>query len=141
MIDHPCQQEERIKNIEVKVDVMADKIDEIRPDLQVIKERLSVTAETVEEHERALRGSNGDVGVVAKVSETTASVNDLIKTLRGEGKDPGLIGAIFRLTEKMTGWEDMWKWFIRLVVGWFVTSLVGGMILVYVMEKIMNGGK
>ena len=71
-----CQQEGRIKSIETKVDVITDKIYEIRPDLVVIKERLTTTYETVEEHERALRGSNGDVGMVAKVSETTASVND-----------------------------------------------------------------
>ena len=72
------------------------------------------------------------------MSETTASVNDLIKTLRGEGKDPGLTGAISRLTEKMTGWEDTWKWLARLVVGWFITSMIGGIILVYIMEKIIH---
>ena len=111
----PYQQEERIKHIEAKVDVITDKIEEIRPDIMVIKDRLVSTVETVEEHERALRGSNGDVGMVAKVSETTASVNGLIKTLRGERKDPGLIGARSRLTEKMTGWEDTWKWLTRHV--------------------------
>jgi len=41
----------------------------------------------------------------------------------------------------MTGWENTWKWLTRLVVGWFITLLVEGMILVYVMEKIMNGLK
>jgi uncharacterized protein YoxC len=105
----PCRQEGRIKNIETKVDVITDKIDGIRPDIQVIKERLNATADTVEEHDRALRGSNDDVGLVAKVSETTESVNDLIKTLRGEGQDPGLIGAISRLTEKMSNWESTWR--------------------------------
>jgi hypothetical protein len=133
----PCQQEGRIKNIEAIVDVITDKIEDIRPDLQVIKERLTVTAETVEEHERALRGSNGDVGVVAKVDVITTNVTDLVKTLRGEGQDPGLIGAISRLAEKMAGWEDTKRWFTQLIVGWFVTSLVGGIILVYIVEKIM----
>ncbi len=141
MTDHPCQQEGRIKNIEAKVDVITDKIEEIHPDIQVIKERLTATAETVEEHDRALRGSNGDVGLVAKVSETTASVNDLIKTLRGEGNDPGLIGALSRLTEKMGNWESTWRWLTRLVIGWVITSLIGGMILVYVMEKITQNIK
>jgi hypothetical protein len=45
---------------------------------------------------------------------------------------------ISRLTEKMTGWDDTWKWLTRLVARWFINLLVGGMILVYVMEKIMH---
>ena len=27
--------------------------------------------------------------------------------------------------------RDAWKWLTRLVVGWFITSLVGGLILVF----------
>lgn len=134
----PCQQQERIKNIEVKVDGINYKIEEIRPDILVIKQRLTTTCETVEEHEKALRGSNGNVGVVAKVDVVTTSVAELVKTLRGEGQDPGLIGAISRLTEKMDGWEDMKKWFTQLIIGWFVTSLVGGLVLVYIVEKIIH---
>jgi hypothetical protein len=56
-----------------------------------------------------------------------------------KGKDPGLIEAIYRLNEKMASWEDTKKWFTQSIVGWFVTSLVGGLALVYIVEKIMHG--
>jgi hypothetical protein len=137
----PCQQEERIKHIEAKVDVITDKIEEIRPDIMLIKDRLVSTVETVEEHERALRGSNGDIGALARVLDNAVVLRDLIITLRGEGQNPGLIGAISRLTEKMSAQEDDRRWLSRLVIGWLITSLVGGAIMVYVMEGVVRSIK
>jgi hypothetical protein len=43
----PCQQEGRIASIEAKVDVITDKIEEIRPDIMVIKDRWSLPSRQV----------------------------------------------------------------------------------------------
>jgi hypothetical protein len=33
----------------------------------------------------------------------------------------------------MTNWESTWQWLTRLATGWFIISLVRGMIFIYVM--------
>jgi len=56
-------------------------------------------------------------------------------------KKRGLIGVITNLAEKMAGWEDAKKWFTQLIIGWLITSLAGGIILVYITERIMHEAK
>jgi hypothetical protein len=90
---------------------------------------------------RLLRGTNGDVGALARVLDNAVALRDLIITLRGEGQNPGLIGTISRLTKKMSAQEDDSRWLWRLVIGWLITSFVGGAVMVYVMEGVLQSIK
>jgi hypothetical protein len=48
----------------------------------------------VAEHDRALKGNNGTIGVIARVANSTGTMDDLGTTIRGRGDDPGLVGKI-----------------------------------------------
>ena len=71
----------------------------------------------VEEHDRALYGNNGNVGVVAKVVSSVETLEDLKMALRGKGEEPGLIADIRTLMNWMGDWKDERKWINRLLIG------------------------
>jgi hypothetical protein len=121
----PCQQNDRIEHIEIAVDNMTGQVTTLVTDFAVLKKSVETALTTVGEHDRALRGYNGDMGLVAQVIQLTAIFTDLNGALRGTGKEPGLISSIDGLAKKINDWEDSKKWITRLVVGWFITALLG----------------
>ena len=121
----PCQQAERIERIENAVDRMTGQVSTLVTDFSVLKQRVETALDRVDDHEDMLKGVNGDVGVVAKVANLVEVFDELHETLRGKGKEPGLIAAIDTLTKKIAEWDDTKKWIGRLIVGWFITSLLG----------------
>ena len=66
----PCQQEGRIKNIEAKVDVITDRIDEIRPDIQV--KGTDYTTESVPERDTVME-FGGRVEIVGDPKDHSTS--------------------------------------------------------------------
>jgi len=79
----------------------------------------------VAEHDRALRGNNGTIGVIAKVSSSMGTIDDLDTTIRGRGEDPGLVGKIDKLVETVESLKDDRKWLVRIIIGWVIMTLLG----------------
>jgi hypothetical protein len=78
----------------------------------------------VAEHDRALRGNNGTIGVIAKVSNSMGTIDDLDTTIRGKGEDPGLVGKIDKLVDTVDGLKNDRKLLTRLAVGWVIMALL-----------------
>jgi hypothetical protein len=64
--------------------------------LEILKLGLQIkqVLDQVAEHERALRGNNGTIGVVAMVANSMGTIDNLDTTIRGRGEDPGLVGKL-----------------------------------------------
>ena len=115
---------------------------EMRQDIGNMVTTVSVMAEEVkrhavlgEENRRALRGSNGDQGLIAKLdamqrrldqTEThraSCGIDTVIKVLNGNEKDPGLI-------ERMRNLEDLdrsikkWTWLFMSTIAVTILSIV-----------------
>lgn len=95
----PCSQTDRILRIEKSVDEIGDKVSQIAGSVDILVVKITPFIEKVSEHDRALRGSNGDVGIVANVSDIRNTIKE---------------------------WADNQKWLFRLVVGWLITTAIGG---------------
>ncbi len=93
--------------------------------MNFIKDRVETITSTIEEHDRALYGNNGNVGVVAKVVSSVETLEDLKMALRGKGEDPGLIADIRTLMNWMGDWKDERKWLARVIIGVVITQLIG----------------
>ena len=119
----PCQQENRITRIENAVGEIGEKVNNIAADVSVIREKIDGVTRTVEEHDRALYGNNGGVGVVAKVVQSVETLEDLKIALKGKGEEPGLISDIRTLMDWMGEWKDGRKWINRLLVGLAVAEV------------------
>ncbi len=119
----PCQQEQRITRIEASVDVISEKVNLVANDISVIRDKVEAVTKTVDEHDRALYGSNGSVGVVAKVVQSVETLEDLKVALRGKGEEPGLISDIRTLMNWMGEWKDGRKWLNRLLAGLAVAEV------------------
>ena len=113
-----------------------------REELGTVVTKLEVMAEEVkrhavlgEENRRALRGSNGDQGVVAKLdalqrrldqTEThrnSCGIDTVIKVLNGNEKDPGLIERMRRL-EDLDRSIKKWTWLFMSTIAVTVLSIV-----------------
>ena len=121
----PCTQEGRITRIEASVNVITEKVNQVATDVSVIREKVEGVTEKVEEHDRALYGSNGSSGVVAKVVQSVETLDDLKVALKGRGEDPGLISDIKNLMGFMLEQKDERKWLLRAVVGVILAQLIG----------------
>jgi len=119
----PCQQEGRITRIEASVKVITEKVNRVAEDVSVIRANTEAMATKVEEHDRALYGNNGNIGVVAKVVSSVEALEDLKMALRGKGEDPGLIADIRTLMNWMGDWKDERKWINRLLIGLVVAEV------------------
>jgi hypothetical protein len=86
----------------------------------------------VAEHDRALRGNNGTIGVIAKVANSMGTIDDLGTTIRGRGEEPGQVGKIDRLCDAVESLKDDRKWVMRLVLGWVVLTLLGMIVVMAV---------
>ncbi len=121
----PCMQEGRITRIEASVNVITEKVNQVAGDVSVIREKVEGVTRTVEEHDHALYGNNGGVGVVAKVMQSVEVLDDLKVALKGKGEDPGLISDIRNLMGNMADQKDERKWLMRAVVGVIIAQLIG----------------
>lgn len=129
----PCTQEERIARIEASVDNFGGKLDSLSTDVQLLTAEVRRVIPTIEEHDRALKGNNGTIGLIAKVASALEVLSDLQEALRGKGEKPGLIATIDRLTHITEGWEDTKQWAGRLIAGWLITTVL--MILLEILRK------
>jgi hypothetical protein len=80
-------------------------------------------------HDRALRGTNGDIGITAKVTKAAEAMADLTLALRGRADEPGLIADIHSLKKWTAEMKDERKWLTRLVIG-IVLAEIGGLLFV-----------
>ena len=120
----PCQQEGRISRIETSVEVITEKVNRVAEDVSVIRANTEAMAAKVEEHDRALYGNNGNVGMVAKVMQSVEKLEDLAVALRGKGEEPGLISEIRNLMNYVGEQKDERKWLVRAVTGVVITQLI-----------------
>ena len=130
----PCSQAERINNIEKNVQEISTQAMNIAHSVDLLVQKLDPIIGQVQEHDRALRGSNGDMGIVAKVTTMANTVNSLDATIKGKGEDAGLVGDVSDIGKTIKEWADNQKWLFRLVVGWLVTTALGA---VYYVIAIM----
>jgi hypothetical protein len=95
---HNCTQVERITRIERTVDEIGEKVSQIATSVDILVVKLEPVIDKVQDHE---------------------------KTLRGTDKDPGIVGAISDIGKTITEWSDNQKWLSRLIIGWLVTTVLG----------------
>jgi hypothetical protein len=123
----PCTQENRITNIEKNVLEISAQATNIAHSVDLLVQKLDPIIEKVQEHDRALRGSNGDMGIVAKVASMSDTVNSLHVTIKGKDEDAGLVGDVSEIGKTIKEWADNQRWLFRLVVGWLVTTILGAL--------------
>lgn len=116
-----CIQKERLQKIEELMLQALNRVNEV----QALGPQIKLVLDQVAEHDRALKGKNGTVGIIAKVAGSADTIEDLNTTIRGKGEDPGLVGKIDKLVEAVEGLKDDRKWLTRLIVGWVVMTLLG----------------
>jgi hypothetical protein len=120
----PCTQEERIGRIEDAVEKIGGQVQTLLGDFQLLRSKVEDALQTVAEHDRALKGNNGTIGLIAKVANALDVLSDLQEALRGKGEKPGLIATIDRLVKITEEWADTRKWVSRLIWGWVITTLL-----------------
>jgi uncharacterized protein (UPF0335 family) len=125
----PCSQKERIERLEGAVGKIGGEVSQIAADVNIIKVQIQPFIEMVGGHDRALRGSNGDIGLNAKVANAVEAMGDLTLALRGQGNEAGLITDILSLKKWMAELRDERKWLTRLVIG-IVLAEIGGLLFV-----------
>jgi hypothetical protein len=125
----PCSQKDRIERLEGAVDKIGEEVSQIAVDVSTIKTRMEPLIEMVGIHDRALRGTNGDIGITAKVTKAAEAMADLTLALRGRADEPGLIGDIHSLKKWTAEMKDERKWLTRLVIG-IVLAEIGGLLFV-----------
>jgi len=88
-----------------------------------------------EENRRAIRGSNGDQGLIAKLdavarrvdqTEThrmSCGIDTVIKVLQGNDKDPGIIEKVRRL-EDLDKSVKKWTWLFMSTIAVAILSIV-----------------
>lgn len=94
--------------------------------------QIQLVLDQVAEHDRALRGNNGTIGVIAKVASSMGTIDNLGTTIRGRGEDPGLVGKIDKLCETVDSLKHDRKWITRLVIGWVVLTILGMIVVMSV---------
>ena len=126
----PCTQTDRIGRIEDSVKEISNQTKDIAHSVEILVLKMEPIIEKVNQHERALRGSNGDVGMVAKVSGMTEVVNDLHLMIKGRGEDTGMAGDVSDIGKTVKAWADNQKWLFRLIVGWLIITALGAFLYV-----------
>jgi len=121
----PCSQEQRISRIEQAVNAIDQKVEGLVLEFQLFKAKMDSVLNSVEEHDRALKGNNGTVGLIAKVANALDVLYELNAALKGREEKPGLIATIDRLSKTVECWNDDRKWITRLVIGWVITTILG----------------
>jgi hypothetical protein len=84
--------------------------------------------DTVHEHERTLKGSNGGLGVVAKVANSVDLLDELNNAMRGEKDKPGFIASISQMNTKIERWEANMTWLTRSVISVLIAGAIGAIV-------------
>ncbi len=137
----PCTQENRITRIENKIDKLVDVVSDVAGSINTLAIKMNNMVDTVAEHERTLKGTNGNTGIVAKVVQSVDLIDELNIAMRGEKDKPGLIAAIGEMNRKIGQWEESMTWLKRAVVGIVVAAgagLVSLMIRIYPLLEAMG---
>ncbi|MEL7591813.1 MAG: hypothetical protein AAGU17_11045 [Anaerolineaceae bacterium] len=129
----PCAQEDRITRIEDAVAEIHDDIGGLATDMAVIKDKICGVVEKVEDHERVLRGFNGNTGIIAKLENSMAKIDNLDEAMFENGglhdtmKEVSAYMKSSREEEKARKADkrDNIKWLWRLVVGTAITGVLG----------------
>lgn len=125
----PCSQEHRIARMETAIDGIANKVDGLAAEFQLLKVKVEDVLTNVEEHDRALKGNNGTIGLIAKVANALDVLQELNEALKGKGEKPGLISTIANLSDVVREWKDDRKWVTRVILAWVLTTLLGAFIV------------
>lgn len=121
---HECTQEERIKSIENATDEILHNQGEQNTRFALLSQQLEAYMLKVEEHDRALKGSNGAPGIIASIANMQETYQDVSEALRGKGERSGLIALVQELNRRLTSKEDSDKWLNRLVLGALITFTI-----------------
>jgi hypothetical protein len=132
----PCTQEGRITRIETAVTAIGEQVTTLVTSVNELKTKVEPVMARVEEHDRALYGNNGTVGIVAKVANSLEVLDDLKLALRGKEEEPGLIAVIKELSDKVNDITDERKWLLRLLIGAVLLFAVGGIYSLFVQNGI-----
>ncbi len=124
-MEHACTQENRITRIEEAVQEVNDKVDNLSDSVLTLTTILTPILDKVNEHDKVLRGSGGETGMLATVSDISKKMGELYTTIRGQGEDPGMVGFISELKKKLKESADTQQWLLRLVVGWSIAAVLG----------------
>jgi hypothetical protein len=125
----PCTQRERIKRLKGAVDRIGGEVSQIASDVSVIKAKIELVFDMGQSHERALRGTNGDVGLTAKVTSAAQAMDEFTVALQRDKGEPGLIADIYTMKKWMGELKEERVWLTRLVIG-IVVAEVGGLLFV-----------
>jgi hypothetical protein len=139
----PCTQTDRIGRIEEAVNGISAQVSALVTEFQVLKGKVEPVLAKVEEHDTALYGSNGNVGIVsdvARVSKALDVLDELNGALKGVGDKPGLISVISTLSEQMKEGKDTNKWVSRVVLGWVIATTLGGIYYLFLSHPLAVTG-
>ncbi len=125
-----CNNEERIAKLETAVAEVGTKIGEITSDIRIIRVKMEDTLEKVSEHDRALKGNNGNVGIISNVITSNSLITDLNQALRGTKEEPGLLADIREFKNFIAEYKDTQKWISRLIIGWIILTVLGGILVI-----------
>lgn len=85
---------------------LRDRVEESTRQLAVTNERLGQMGESVNAHDKLLRG-NGTPGIVSKINAMAPMVEEMYEVIKGKGhQDPGLISRVAHL-EPMVAQHDV----------------------------------
>ena len=129
----PCEQNERICRIESAVGEIHEDIGGLATDMAVIKDKICNVVEKVEDHERVLRGFNGNTGIIAKLENSMNKIDKLDEAMFENGglhdtmKEVSAYMKTSREEEKTrkADKKDNVKWLWRLVAGTAITGVLG----------------
>jgi len=111
LADHPCINIEKIKG-----------------EIELIKSQISAIHECEQEQIRTIKGNNGNVGLVAKMSKLEEVVESLVIIMDGKDGNSGMLFKMTLLIKSMEDIADNRKWFTRQVLGWVITFLMGALV-------------
>jgi hypothetical protein len=116
--------EKQLKKIEEKLDRVGVNVAEIQSDVKLLEQTTRAAADTVQRHEHALRG-NGDIGLVARVSQVEKTVHRDTAVLNGYGPQRGIKADVQALSATVGAMSRV-SW---IAIGAVITTIVGLLIL------------
>lgn len=95
---------DRLLELEKGVKLIMEQTSEIKTVTTILSRDMTRITEAVENMQRTLRGSNGDLGLVARVDaleqgEKHCQIHLVAKVLQGDEKDAGLVEKVRQLQE------------------------------------------
>lgn len=136
---NPCTQEDRIGRIEGAVGEINKSVGALSSDVAVIKDKVLGMSDQVTDHERVLRGSNGDLGVISKIENSLPKIDRMEQAIFEDGglkesmKDISACMAASREREVAAAEKekavvaekkDNFKWLWRYVLGAIIGALI-----------------